>query len=120
MKITLTPQMIDRAYYACACSWVGGDPDKFRGVWICPACKKHDGKHVPVAASTIADLNQTRETMKLLWKYRGKTVYHGGAVVFSGDGRTTARRLAVCASVEIANNCVRAFNARTVVRKGHK
>lgn len=35
-------------YFRCTCSWVGGDPDYWRGQQTCPACWKHDKKRVPV------------------------------------------------------------------------
>lgn len=37
-------------YFRCACSWVGGDPDIYRGRQTCPACWHHDKKRVDVTA----------------------------------------------------------------------
>lgn len=109
--------------YVCACSWLGGDPDEHRGKHpTCPACWAHDKRRVPVAkVSHDDDASQTRETLKLLTKYRGKRVRRGGtaqSTIIYAVPRTTlsvpaaSRRLAVCASQAIADNCVAAFNAK--------
>jgi hypothetical protein len=37
-------------YFRCACSWVGSDPDYWKGKHTCPACLHIDKKRVVVTA----------------------------------------------------------------------
>lgn len=114
--------------YVCACSWVGGDPDKFRGVWVCPACRKHGGKHVPVAATTIDNIGVTREVLKAVMAYRGSYVHLRGLKpfrpgymsiwtgVYTGK-HDKARPLVVGAPQAIVNACLAAFIARRALNE---
>lgn len=114
--------------YVCACSWVGGDPDKFRGVWVCPACRKHGGKHVPVAATAIDNIDVTREVLKAVMAYRGSYVHLRGLKpfrpgymsiwtgVYTGK-HDKARPLVVGAPQAIVNACVAAFARRRALNE---
>lgn len=45
----LTDDQVE-VYFRCECSWVGGDPDWYKGRPTCPACFHHDRKRKIVFA----------------------------------------------------------------------